>query len=554
MRNNISDLIKSTRKNRGIPAEAVYSGICSRSVYYRIEDGSYEPDSMLLFSIADKISIPHDYYKIINNAESASFDKEKQDFFLILKNGDYKALKARLTDVDIDSVSLPLHKRFYMKLRLALMVSENVANSEILKYAVDTLRTTCPDFDYSIQENKRYDFSELALIGLYAYKTPNALMAETLLKQIAEYCHNHIFDNEERSLVLPGVAILLNRLHIDKEYSYNLAIESIGILRDSKHLHCIDKLLQITEPSSSLTTHVKKLVENVPNPGMLSLFPEFFVETQYAIGDYIRSHRIVRGYTRSVVADQVCDESTLFRIEKNLQNPQDYVWQKVMRKLDIPIENNIYYYLSARKFEILEIGKSIQNDVAAGKYGSALAKIKWLETKLDMNIPVNEQFVSLYNAIVLYEQDRVGINIALCLFGKVLKKTVPEKIDVSTWTFSDYEIIATCYICELYYKLGKKKEAFSLAEKMYLRKDLSIHNKKVVIMSLVKLYDLSQRYNEAVDLCKEGVVCSITSNDAIFLCRFDYMRQMLLQKMGLDNEVDVALDMLSFWNIENCLR
>jgi len=153
MGNEISDLIKQTRKSRGIPATSVYSGICSKSTYYRIEEGTYEPDSLLLLSIADRISIPHEFYRTVNNADGVRFEKAKNLYFSILKSNDFKELENRLQSVNVDEIDSPLQKRFYYKLRLSLMLARKAPEDIILNLTYETICITCHEFDCSVSLN-----------------------------------------------------------------------------------------------------------------------------------------------------------------------------------------------------------------------------------------------------------------------------------------------------------------------------------------------------------------------------------------------------------------
>jgi len=365
------------------------------------------------------------------------------------------------------------------------------------------------------------------------------------------YSRKNIYDKDELSVVLPGIAMILNRRKIDEEYSSKLAVECINLLRESGRLCCIDKLLTITDPGSKLTSYVQRLVKEVSDAGMLLFFPEFYIETQYSIGEYFRSVRIIKGFTRNKIAEQVCDASTILRIENNLQTPQDYIRSKVEQKLELSIKRNTYPFLTSCEYELLEIGKSIKNDLELGQYKKMLEKIKLLESRINLNSPLNKQFIDLYKVVALHSLNKIGTKTALCILNRVLKMTLPEEIDVSIYTLSENEVLAICYIGEIYYKIGKKKDGIVLVKKMYDRKSFSVRNKATVAFSLISLYWESGIYVEIVKICKDGIGYALSCNDAILFCKFDYLLQKSLEQMGKSNLVEESMDVLQFWNVES---
>ncbi|MDA5110792.1 helix-turn-helix transcriptional regulator [Brevibacillus thermoruber] len=61
------------------------------------------------------------------------------------------------------------------------------------------------------------------------------------------------------------------------------------------------------------------------------------------IGDKIQYFREKRGYSRKYVAEDICDESTLFRIEKGNHIPRLDILQSICLKLKIPVDYLLTY-------------------------------------------------------------------------------------------------------------------------------------------------------------------------------------------------------------------
>ncbi|EMA6342454.1 helix-turn-helix transcriptional regulator [Bacillus cytotoxicus] len=61
------------------------------------------------------------------------------------------------------------------------------------------------------------------------------------------------------------------------------------------------------------------------------------------IGEKIQFFRKKSGYSRQQLAEDICDTSTLYRIEKGLQSPRLDILQNICTKLNIPIDYIISY-------------------------------------------------------------------------------------------------------------------------------------------------------------------------------------------------------------------
>lgn len=77
-----------------------------------------------------------------------------------------------------------------------------------------------------------------------------------------------------------------------------------------------------------------------------------------SIGPRLYEYRKLRGMSRSKLAKNICDKSTLYRIEKGLQEPQLFTLTQLCLKLDISI-NDILNPLSREDIKYISYTKHL---------------------------------------------------------------------------------------------------------------------------------------------------------------------------------------------------
>lgn len=188
------------------------------------------------------------------------------------------------------------------------------------------------------------------------------------------------------------------------------------------------------------------------------------------IGKNIEFIRKKIGYTRKHIAENICDESTIYRIEKNLQIPRLDVLQKICHKLNVSIdyllsfddESTSYVYIN-------KIKKLCREFLYQQEFLSIQYFIEEAETFLENNHNVydNEfrRFIDWQKAILIHKIDQHPKRSEI-LLRKLLNNKIINELDIN---------IANSLALVLI-DLDKDKDAHYL-----LNKGLSVLNKLPVV-------------------------------------------------------------------------
>ncbi|MCM3621190.1 helix-turn-helix transcriptional regulator [Brevibacillus borstelensis] len=128
------------------------------------------------------------------------------------------------------------------------------------------------------------------------------------------------------------------------------------------------------------------------------------------LGDKIQYFREKRGYSRKYVAEDICDESTLFRIEKGNHIPRLDILQSICRKLKIPVD----YLLSYENETLIHFVAKIHRLCRESLYFHDYTTLQYLVEEATAFIKKNQnfrdssflRFIEWQKGILYYRIDR----------------------------------------------------------------------------------------------------------------------------------------------------
>jgi transcriptional regulator with XRE-family HTH domain len=125
------------------------------------------------------------------------------------------------------------------------------------------------------------------------------------------------------------------------------------------------------------------------------------------IGDRIKTFRRRRGMTRKELARDICDESTLLRIEKDKQEPRLFTIQQLCKRLEIPISYIINSSEDADIDYFSHIKKLCREFVYHGDYEALQSLIKQVEeSKVNLcKKEIYKKFTQWHKAILYHKKE-----------------------------------------------------------------------------------------------------------------------------------------------------
>ena len=126
------------------------------------------------------------------------------------------------------------------------------------------------------------------------------------------------------------------------------------------------------------------------------------------IGEMIRYYREKRGLSRKNLVDGICDESTLFRIEKANNFPSMYIIDKLCSRLSIPMSLLFEDQYGESGKSLTYLKQRCRKHVYDKEYNELdkdLNKLKTLYDEMNKNDYILYMFILWHKAILLNERD-----------------------------------------------------------------------------------------------------------------------------------------------------
>lgn len=244
------------------------------------------------------------------------------------------------------------------------------------------------------------------------------------------------------------------------------------------------------------------------------------------IGEKIREYRLKRGISRKVLSDGLCDESTLFRIEKGLHEPRLSTLMDICDKLAISIEQMIYTLESGDAKYIRQLKKLCREHVDQEEFDALQIVIEQVEEKIvSFNPKLTDsiiRFIHWQKAILLYRKEN-----HLVQAKHELEKLLPYKRRLTSEL--DLEIAAT--LGKLYLHLGQTDDALEILQHAFqaLRKLPSTEEKTLYVRVgyyYSKTHFYLQKYEDVIATL-EDVLFHINMN------KLHYMNGQIHQLLGI---------------------
>lgn len=232
----------------------------------------------------------------------------------------------------------------------------------------------------------------------------------------------------------------------------------------------------------------------------------------FNLGNRVEFYRKKRGLSRKQLCENLCDESTVFRLEKNKHIPRLDILEGIAAKLDISIQNLLAYKdRELQKINILSTEAIYSNNYSRLNY--ILEELQHLINRRGIECPSLEllsKYYSWYQAILLYKQKN-NYKDAIKTLEKILdKNTYREELDI--------DILNT--LGQIHMDLNQLQEAYIYINKAYqlvLKKlptleDLPLFP-RISFHFVLVLYHM-QDYDEALQVC-HSVLSYLKSNRLI---------------------------------------
>ncbi len=422
-------LFNSVRVYKNVPLKVACNGLCSDSMMNYIENGKRLPDYRMRNRIMARLGVSSEEYEdFVQYDEYERWVKcqelidyvERKDKF-----GSEKILKELMEDADAEN---KIEYQFLLDMKARIMELNECAWNEIADIYEKAVTLTMPhmadiDWDCHIFAPEEY---YILLRYLYAKEKYISAIEKIYLcrhyEKICESIQRNLKQAYARAKVYPmavcGWGKAINDL---KDVTDDILINiwehssiALDSLRNAGRSYYLGDILQLRKQLRKiLHKNYLKIREDDLEKEEQNWIKSFCdLDNKYAVGvdinfsgyiyissevycipDIITSRRRIYGISQKELAEGICTERTIIRIEKKQVKPQQYVVESLFRKLGVT-SDYIRAEILTNDYSVVEIYSDYKHAMNDANYKRADEIEKKLHNVLDFRYPENRQVMA----------------------------------------------------------------------------------------------------------------------------------------------------------------
>lgn len=154
------------------------------------------------------------------------------------------------------------------------------------------------------------------------------------------------------------------------------------------------------------------------------------------IAERVKSFRVRKGLSQRELSIGICDESTIFRLEKSKILPRLDILKLICEKLEIPLSVLVFQYDD----EILRLRKLCRELTYFEDYSALEVTLEYLQAIEEKDIELNK-FIQWHHSIILHKHKNKG-----CKSLGILLKIVPDNLPQNETDIGILNSISIVYI------------------------------------------------------------------------------------------------------------
>lgn len=480
----IGQYIGQVRVYKGISLELLSKGLCTPAYLCRVESGERETDKLLTDALLQRLGSPTElFWRLLDQDEFQQWQK-RQGILVCLRQGDVASAQAEIAAYHAKTL---LEQQFLQIIKINLRALQKAQAAELRERTLSALRLTRPDFD-------KCGMEELLLSQTEGYLLLAYLEQEERLKgfnavtdayyELLRLLRRSYYDTRERVYLFPYVACHV----IEAEYRNGHLLSALSLcetaleeLSNEGRLYAYEALLEwkirLLDASGMDTQVPKKLLEwlqvlrpSCPKHPQL-LIP--FVERGCVccLNQVIRDRRELLGLSQEELATEICDTSTLSRIETWKSSPQKRVRRLLLQKLRMSGERYDYEIIPEQHDDYI-LRSEIDRAHCSGEYDRESHLLSEMRRRIhhtDTNLQFLELHESLLRGFSPREPDaQITPQEQLAILKASLYRTIPLNIDeINIWpisSLSNNEVLLLLNIARYYKMNGQPQIGLTVAQ------------------------------------------------------------------------------------------
>jgi len=469
---NFGKMLRELREDKGITLDLLCLGLCDVGKLSRIENGKVEAEKLLRDRLLDRLGVAEENYENFLYYSEYKGWKERQDIVHGMIQGRYEEVKKLLeTYRDSHSMENALELQFYLSILVQIRRIEGATKEEVRNLFEQALKLTVPEdafqepwgmllsveelnflLEYTFYNRENYALSWYERMLLYVEQLQlEPLLKAKLYPKLVFYFHQ-IW--QERGME--------NKTEISK--MLRLCNKAIEILQRGNRMFFLWELLQIKEQL------LQRLIEENGDKGenavkqlkewkqtcinwyttLSEVYEEYnvskatkdfcyvYVDREaHCIGDVIRIRRKMFGMTMQQLADGICSERTISRLERNETEPHRDIVRELFGRLNMSGEFCRKELVSERP-EVLQIFSEAKEKSGKREYDASDRILEQIESKVSFEIPGNRQAIQRLKLTNEWHRKRANKEeLDRKYFVERLKEILGDTIPYETAVLSD---------------------------------------------------------------------------------------------------------------------
>lgn len=258
----------------------------------------------------------------------------------------------------------------------------------------------------------------------------------------------------------------------------------------------------------------------------------------YPIGDVIQKSRISLSMTQEDLCNGICSVETLSRIENGKQTPSRIIYQKLMKRLGKPKER-IIPIISSKNCNIHNLKVNICKAIVNERYAKADYLFREISKYIIKEDLRNTQYLLRTKAVIDYRTGKIPLHNYTKQLKEALKLTIPDmgNYNLSANCLNHSETIIIINIANAY---GHKKDYATAITLLYELNAFYCNNRmnfyeqnynRILILTNLSIWlSRTNRLEETLCACDEGIYISAKINCSNFLDRLLYNKALTLQE------------------------
>ncbi|ENQ3107108.1 Helix-turn-helix domain-containing protein [Bacillus sp. 491mf] len=254
------------------------------------------------------------------------------------------------------------------------------------------------------------------------------------------------------------------------------------------------------------------------------------------LGDEIKKIRRMRGLTQKHLADNICHQSEISRIESGVVYPSMDILQGIAAKLKVPIIH-FYEVVAYSDIERKKQFKDLIQSLCKQKKYEEIYKKTWDELKKEEDHPEFQQFLLWHHHLSAYMLKKV--NYEYCILE--LKKLITQQS-------VGMDVFQSLYIENSIANIYAENECIQKSIEVYkhiLKQLKSLHSNEEFAIKVgynyAKALYLDDRYEEALYNVEKTIETSCQNSNMTLIGQLFYQKGECLEKLGhSEDEIRIA--------------